>query len=274
MDKYAVLGNPIKHSRSPAIHAMFRDETSQDMEYGALLCPLGEFAGTVDRFRAEGGKGLNITVPFKEDAFRYADILTDRARTAGAVNTLRFNDDDTVLGDNTDGAGFIADLNRLGCLVSGKRVLVMGAGGAARGILKPLLDEKPAYLFVANRTVAKALALADLFPGIRAGSYEDLNREGPFDILVNATSGSLSGAVPPLPDNIMADNAWAYDLMYTSTGRTVFLDWAQEHGAGNVSDGLGMLVGQAQESFRLWRGVSPDPERVLKALREMLKAGS
>lgn len=272
MDKYAVLGNPVNHSRSPAIHAMFRDETGQEMEYGTLLCPLGSFGETVDGFRSGGGKGLNITVPFKEDAFRYADILTDRAKTAGAVNILRFNDDGTVLGDNTDGAGFIADLKRLKWPVSGKRVLVMGAGGAARGILKPLLEENPASLFLANRTLARAQALAQEFPETVAGSYEDLVSRGTFDLVINATSGSLSGAVPPLPESVFAAGARAYDLMYTPSGMTVFLEWALSHGCSHVSDGLGMLVGQAGESFLLWRGVSPDPERVLKALREMLRA--
>ena len=272
MDKYAVLGNPVNHSRSPAIHAMFRDETGQDMEYGTLFCPLGSFRETADSFRSGGGRGLNITVPFKEDAFRYADTLTERAKTAGAVNTLRFNDDGTVRGDNTDGAGFIADLKRLKWPVSGKRVLVMGAGGAARGILMPLQEERPLMLFLANRTVSRAEALAREFPKIVAGSYEDLASLGSFDLVINATSGSLSGTVPPLPDDIFAPGARAYDLMYTPSGMTVFLEWALSHGCCQVSDGLGMLVGQAGESFRLWRGVSPDSERVLKALREMLRA--
>ncbi len=269
MDKYAVLGNPINHSRSPFIHTMFAEAESQNMEYGRLLCPLDDFKGTVDAFRKEG-KGLNVTVPFKEQAFAYADILTDRAQRAGAVNTLKFCDDGSVIGDNTDGAGFIYDIKRLGWNFSGKNILVLGAGGAARGIIGSILDEKPESVLLVNRTIEKAELIKQSFNEINVTTYDGLLAEGRmFDVIVNATSLSLNGEVPRINES-MYSNVLAYDLMYGKTGATVFTDYALSNGAQEVSDGLGMLVGQAALSFNLWRGVAPDPAPVLKALRNQL----
>ncbi|MBQ3775441.1 MAG: shikimate dehydrogenase [Ruminobacter sp.] len=270
MDKYAVLGNPINHSRSPFIHTMFAETTLQNMEYGRLLCPLDDFKNTVDNFRREGGKGLNVTVPFKEQAYAYADTLTDRASKAGAVNTIKFCDDGTVVGDNTDGAGFIYDIKRLGWNFAGKRILILGAGGAARGIIGPILDESPEEILLVNRTLEKAQLIQKNFSQLKVATYESLTGDDiSYDVIINATSLSLSGQLPQMNDSLYK-GALVYDLMYGKTDTTVFTEYAKEHGATQVSDGLGMLVGQAALSFNLWRGVSPDPAPVLKALREIL----
>lgn len=272
-DLYAVVGNPVAHSRSPMIHAAFARQTRQDLRYEALLAPLAGFAQTVEAFRSRGGQGCNVTLPFKLEAFRLATESSPRARTAQAVNTLKF-DGTAIFGDNTDGVGLIRDIREnLGCPIEGKRVLLMGAGGAAQGVLAPLLEERPATLVIANRTPEKAENLAGhirrlarfrpLFIG--AGPYPELKGKQ-FDLVINATSGSLAGEAPPLPRGVFAPGALAYDMMY-ATEPTPFLKFAQAEGAGRLADGIGMLVEQAAESFLLWRGVRPDTAPVITLLK-------
>jgi len=261
-DRYAVFGHPIAHSKSPQIHAAFARQTGQDMSYEAILAPRDGFASSVAAFIAAGGRGANVTVPFKEEAYRLASRLSPRAQHAGAVNTLVF--DDGILGDNTDGGGLVADLTRnLRCALAGKRILLVGAGGAARGVIAPLLDQTPAELVIANRTVSRAQELADLFGrGVRACGFDALDM--PFDLVINATAASLAGELPPLSPRIFAAGTLAYDMMY---GRdTPFLAFARSHGAA-TADGLGMLVEQAAEAFALWRGVRPDTAPVIASLR-------
>jgi shikimate dehydrogenase len=264
-DLYAVVGNPVAHSKSPLIHAEFARQTGQDMAYERLLAPLDGFVETVEAFRRAGGKGLNVTVPFKEEAFHYARQKTARAQDAGAVNTLKF-DNGEIIGDNTDGAGLVSDLtSNLKQALAGKRILLMGAGGAARGVIGPLLARQPAALVLANRTLEKAQQLAELFDSrLAAVSYEALAGRR-FDIVINATAASLKGELPPLPDNLFSPGALAYDMMYGS--ETPFMAWAREHGAAQVADGLGMLIEQAAESFYLWRGERPDTATVISKLR-------
>jgi shikimate dehydrogenase len=272
-DRYAVIGNPVAHSRSPLIHAAFARQTGEAIEYGTLLAPRDGFTQTVAEFRAAGGKGLNVTVPFKFDALAFAEALTARARSAGAVNTLKFGDG-KVLGDNTDGVGLVHDIrDNLRCRIAGRRVLLMGAGGAAHGVVHPLVAERPAVLTIANRTAARADALAgELRAGtpeseivITGGGYDTL--AGEFDIVINATAASLEGDVPPLPERIFAPGALAYDMMY---GRepTPFLRLAAQRGVDNLADGVGMLVEQAAESFFVWRGVRPQTAPVIATLRK------
>lgn len=271
---YAVFGNPIAHSKSPLIHTEFARQTGQDMDYRAILAPLDKFAETVAIFRAEGGAGANVTVPFKEEAFRLASELTPRAHNAGAVNTLKF-DEKKIIGDNTDGVGLVRDIARnLGFTIKGKRILLMGAGGAARGVIRPLLEESPAEIVLANRTVEKAEVLVAHFkktfsagtPSCKllASPYEIL--EGKFDLVINATAASLKGEVPPLPENILHSGSLAYDMMYGKED-TPFMAWARKHGAAIVSDGLGMLVEQAAESFFIWCEIRPQTAPVIQLLR-------
>ncbi|MFD1216730.1 shikimate dehydrogenase [Microbulbifer celer] len=271
-DRYAVIGNPIKQSMSPDIHGAFARETAQDMEYGKLFAEVDGFKPVVDKFFADGGKGLNITAPFKLDAFDYADSLSERARTAGAVNTLALQNDGTLLGDNTDGPGLVSDIvNNLGWKIAGQKVLVLGAGGATRGTLLPLLKQQPAQLHIANRTAHKAQQLAEDFSGYGAITASGLDAvpEG-FDLVINASAASLSGELPPLSPRALAEGCCAYDMVYGAQP-TPFMRWAAELGA-EVSDGLGMLVGQAAESFALWRGVRPQVAPVLTMLRDRLRA--
>jgi shikimate dehydrogenase len=266
-DRYAVIGNPIEHSLSPQIHAAFAAQTGEDVEYGRILGDMDAVEQDFTRFFAEGGRGLNVTVPFKERAWRYASALSEQARTAGAVNTL-VRTPDGVLGDNTDGAGLVRDL---GCNhafgFAGARILLLGAGGAARGVLSPLLDEGPGRLVIANRTASKAHELA---AATGRGAVEGCGLDGlagrRFDLIVNATAAGLDARVPEIPDDCLADGGWTYDMMY---GRlpTAFVQWGRAHGAARALDGLGMLVEQAAESFRLWRGVMPDTEPVIARLR-------
>lgn len=267
-DRYCVFGNPIGHSKSPAIHAQFAAQTGQDLTYEALLAPLDGFAGAVADFVAAGGKGANVTVPFKEEAFRLVDRRTPRAERAGAVNTLVLGPEG-IVGDNTDGAGLTRDIEaNLGFSLNGKRILLLGAGGAARGALAPLLACKPASLAIANRSAGKAVALAEEFSDlgpIRGGSFTDLAGQS-FDAVINATSASLSGEALPLPAGLFAPGSLAYDMMY-GKGDTPFLALARQQGAGRLADGLGMLVEQAAEAFLLWRSVRPDTGLVLAALR-------
>jgi len=269
-DHYAVIGNPIAHSQSPRIHALFARALGEDIEYGTILGRPGHFADDVDAFRQAGGRGLNVTVPFKLDAFAYATTRTERATLAGAVNMLKF-DGERVVGDNTDGAGLVRDIRQSGVRIEGKRVLLMGAGGAARGVLLPLLGERPATLAIANRTEQKAHGLAVQF-GPLAGAaqlsgagYEAVSGQA-FDLVINATSASLADQVPPVPPGVFASGSLAYDMVYGDRAR-IFLAYALAHGAAQTADGLGMLVEQAAESFFLWRGVHPDTAPVRALLR-------
>jgi shikimate dehydrogenase len=262
-DRYAVFGHPIAHSKSPQIHATFARQTGQDMTYEAILAPLDGFADSIAQFVTAGGRGANVTVPFKEEAYKLAKRLSPRAQRAGAVNTLSF-DADGILGDNTDGAGLVADLTRnLNRTLAGKRILLLGAGGAARGVIEPLLEQQPAALVIANRTVSRAQELAELFGnGVTACSFEAADT--PFNIVINATAASLAGELPPLSPTLFTADTLAYDMMY---GRdTPFISFARTHGAA-TSDGLGMLVEQAAEAFFVWRGVRPDTTAVIAALR-------
>ena len=267
-DRYCVFGNPVGHSKSPLIHAAFARQTAQDLGYEALLAPIDGFPAAVRAFIAAGGRGANVTVPFKEEAFRLATRRTPRAELAGAVNTLRFDDTGT-LGDNTDGAGLTRDLTiNLGCPLRGQRILLLGAGGAARGALGPLLDAQPAALTIANRTADKARQLAALFSAhgpIFGCSYAELTGQS-FDLVINATSASLTGELPPLPPGVFAAGSLAYDMMYGKDD-TCFMTYARTHGAAQVSDGLGMLVEQAAEAFFVWRGIRPDATPVMTLLR-------
>ena len=270
-DLYAVIGNPIAHSKSPLIHAEFSRQTGQDMRYEAILAPLDGFVIAVTTFRQCGGKGMNVTVPFKLEACNISTRLTERADVAQAVNTLIF-DDNEILGDNTDGAGLVRDIViNLGFVITGKRVLLMGAGGAARGVLLPLLEHQPRTLTIVNRTVQKARELQQQFSSygsVVSSDYVDLAGQK-FDFVINATSASLSGELPPLPPSVFAAESLAYDMMYGG-GLTPFLQFAQQHGATHLADGIGMLVEQAAESFSLWRGVRPETEPVIEMLRPEL----
>jgi shikimate dehydrogenase len=270
-DRYCVFGNPIGHSKSPLIHRLFAEQTGQPLTYEAVLAPLDDFTGCARRF-FETGKGGNVTVPFKEQAYQLAGSLSARAQRAGAVNTLKRLDDGSLLGDNTDGAGLVRDLTRnAGLDLAGKRILLLGAGGAARGVIEPLLAEKPAALVVANRTVEKAEALAQLFAElgpVSASGFDWL--EEPVDLIINGTSASLAGDLPPIsPSLIKPGHTVCYDMMYGKE-MTAFNRWAAEHGAARTLDGLGMLVEQAAEAFLLWRGVLPDSTPVLAELRRQL----
>ena len=267
-DLYAVIGNPIAHSKSPRIHAEFARQTGEDLRYEAIFTPRDGFAAAVAKFRAAGGRGLNVTVPFKLDAFALAAERTERAEQAGAVNTLKF-DNAAILGDNTDGAGLVADLTaRLGFAIRGKRVLIMGAGGAARGVLLPLLRQEPTWVVIANRTIEKARALERQFAPfgpVTSGGYAELAGRS-FDLVINATSAALTGELPPLPSGIFAPGALAYDMIY-GADHARFEAHARSDGAEQITDGLGMLVAQAAESFFLWRGVRPDTAPVIAMLR-------
>lgn len=272
-DLYAVIGNPVAHSKSPLIHARFARQTGQDIHYEAILAPLDGFVETVVAFRQRGGKGANVTVPFKLEACALSSRLTERAKAAGAVNTLVFEADD-ILGDNTDGAGLVRDIVvNLGYALGGRRVLLMGAGGAARGVIRPVLEHEPAVLTIANRTRQKADDLQQLFASsgnVVSTAYGDL-RGQEFDLVINATSASLHGDLPPQPKGIFAAASLAYDMMY-GKGHTPFLQFAQQQGAARLADGIGMLVEQAAESFFLWRGTRPETEPVIEMLRSSLRS--
>ena len=269
-DLYAVIGNPIAHSKSPFIHTIFAQQTHQAMQYTAILAPLDGFKKTVASFHLQGGKGLNVTVPFKLQAFQLATRLTERATIAQAVNTLKFEDNE-ILGDNTDGVGLVRDIElNLGISIAAKRILLIGAGGAAQGVILPLLQRKPAILAIANRTPQKAQMLQQLFlpfGNIIAGNYTSFSNKH-FDIIINATSASLNNAMPEVPADIFAHATLAYDMMYGNE-LSRFLKFAQEQGARQVADGIGMLVEQAAESFFLWRGVTPQTKPVITQLRSM-----
>jgi shikimate dehydrogenase len=266
------MGNPINHSKSPSIHAQFAEQAKQDLVYSAMLVPKEGFEPAVKDFFKGSGKGLNITVPFKEQAFELATALTPRAQTAQAVNTLVLQEDGSILGDNTDGAGLVRDLvMNQHVEITGKRILVIGAGGAVRGILQPFLEQDPEHIVIVNRTVEKAQLLADNFKdfgSIEAKEFEALTES--FDVIINGTSASLTGELPPLPDRVVSSETAVYDMMYAKE-LTPFLVWAQNLGAKKIIDGLGMLVEQAAVSFEIWRGVKPDSVSVLTDLREQLQ---
>jgi shikimate dehydrogenase len=278
MDRYAVVGNPVEHSRSPAIHAAFARQTGQTLSYGRLLCPLDAFEATLRAFvddRSEGiVRGCNVTVPFKFDAFRLATRHSDRARLARAANTLRF-DAEGWFADNTDGIGLVRDIEiNAGLPLAGRRILLIGAGGAAAGVLGPLLATRPAELVVANRTLDKARALVTAHAAVAgatrlaAAPTADCGRG--YDVVINATATSLQGAASPVPPEVLAPGSLALDMMYGRAAEA-FQRWAEAHGA-RARDGLGMLVEQAAESFSLWRGVRPLTAPVLAALRAEIAA--
>lgn len=271
-DKYAVFGNPIKHSKSPAIHAMFAQQCDQPMVYRAVKVELDGFARAASNFFRDGGAGLNVTVPFKQEAYQFAERLSPRAERAGAANTLTRAEDGAIEGDNTDGIGLIRDLiANLGWTVQGLRVLLLGAGGAARGVLEPLLRERPRELLIVNRTSERATQLArefsDLGP-LEGGAYELIGQRQ-FDLVINATSAGLSGAVPDLPGDLLTERSCCYDMLYGAQP-TPFMRWSAHHAAWAVADGLGMLVEQAAESFYIWRKARPATGPVINHLRELM----
>ena len=272
IDRYAVIGNPIGHSKSPLIHSEFASQTHQQLSYTAELIEPGKVAEFIADFQKNNGKGLNITVPFKEDAYQLATQLSERAQRAGAVNTLTLNGQNDYSGDTTDGVGLVRDLIRNHqIMLKQKNILILGAGGAVRGVLEPLLENKPSQLVIANRTVEKAHQLAKDFSdlgNISASGFDDLAGEK-FDLIINGTSASLSGDLPPLPDNILNEHATVYDMMYAAEP-TVFMDWGKQQGAEHYLDGLGMLVEQAAESFYIWRKVRPTTTDVIKKIRNSL----
>ena len=268
---YAVVGNPISHSKSPRIHSLFAQQTGENLEYTAIQAPENEFAGVVTGFFERGGLGLNVTVPFKEEAWKLSERRTERAEKAGAANTLFMDSEKLLTADNTDGVGLVADLvKNHGVNLTGARILILGAGGAVRGVLGPLLHQMPASLMIANRTVSKAQGLVLLFAddagqtAVDACGFETPGE--PFDVIVNGTSASLQGDLPPLSDAVISPETLVYDMMY-SLEATPFNQWALDKGAKKVFDGLGMLVEQAAESFRVWRGISPDTAGVIDELR-------
>lgn len=269
INHYAVIGNPIAHSKSPQIHTHFAAQTAQAMDYVRLLAPLDGFRQNVLDFRATGGKGLNVTVPFKLEAFDLADYLSPRAQRAGAVNTLIFHSDGRIEGDNTDGIGLVRDLFFHAVKLVGANILILGAGGAVRGVLAPLLAEQPDSLVIANRTANKATQLAhdfaDLNQTIQGCGYDELSGKH-FDLIINGTSASLNDELPPLPDDLLKPGGVAYDMAYGNEP-TTFQRWAEAHGAAKALDGFGMLLEQAAESFYLWHGVRPDTQALRISMR-------
>jgi shikimate dehydrogenase len=269
-DRYAVIGNPIKHSKSPFIHSEFAKQTQQDLIYTSELVELGQVSQFVNEFRNNSGKGLNVTVPFKQDAFELTDSLSERAQRAGAVNTLSLGK--IVAGDTTDGTGLINDLTQNHNIsLKDKRILILGAGGAVRGVIESFLSLSPSQLIIANRTVEKAVTLKDIFSdmgSIDACGFSDLNNEK-FDLIINGTSASLSGDLPPVPDHILNSNGTVYDMMYAAKP-TPFMQWGQQQKASVCLDGLGMLIEQAAESFYIWRKIKPDTKLIISSLRKAL----
>jgi shikimate dehydrogenase len=268
-DLYAVMGNPVAHSLSPRIHAWFAQQTRQDLRYEARCVPLDGFAAAVAAFREEGGKGLNITVPFKQEAWALATLRSPRAQRAGAVNTLVIRDDGILYGDTTDGVGLLRDLTQnLRLSLAGKDILLLGAGGAVRGVVEPLLTERPRRLLIANRTVARARGLAEAFRDqgtVEACGFDELAGQR-FDLVINGTAAGLRDQVPAIPGSVLDGDSCGYDMMY-GTQPTAFVRWCRAQGAGQAQDGLGMLVEQAAESFYLWRELRPETGTVITRLR-------
>lgn len=271
-DQYRVFGNPIEHSRSPDIHHIFASKSQQTINYQKQLVAIDGFSNAVSDFIKQSGKGANVTVPFKEQALRLADVLTERASLAGAVNTLTFKEG-KIFGDNTDGEGLVQDLLMHGVILKQSRVLILGAGGAVRGVLLPMLAQNPNAITIANRTVSKAKDLCQHFNDERlsACSFDETTGQE-FDLIINATSASLSGDLPPIPASIITTSMVCYDMVY-GKNETPFLKWAKAQGALKIIDGLGMLVGQAAISFSVWRGVTPDVQPVIELLRASIKEG-
>lgn len=267
VDHYGVMGNPIGHSLSPRIHRAFAEQTGQSLAYQAIEVPVGQFAETVEQFRRAGGKGLNITVPFKQKAWTIAQRKSAAARRAGAVNTLWFTDQ--IWGDNTDGRGLIRDItHNLQQSLAGKKILILGAGGAVRGVLEPVLNERPDSCVIANRTVSRAEQLVREFSDLgklSAAGYNTLGKTK-YDLIINGTSASLHGELPALPDHILVSGGGCYDMMYASQP-TPFIRWGQLQRASFSVDGLGMLVEQAAESFFIWRAIRPDTRPIIEMLR-------
>lgn len=276
IDHYAVFGNPVSHSKSPQIHTLFARQTEQSLIYTAELAEIGAFDQAVKTFISNNGKGLNITVPFKEDAWKTATRRSQRAQRAGAVNTLILQTDGSLFGDTTDGTGLVRDLvDNHDIQLTGKDILLIGAGGAVRGVLESILEQKPASLLITNRTADKAIRLADDFSdlgnikGCGLNDTESTFSHSNFDIVINGTSASLKGDLPALPDSIFRENSCSYDMMYSAVA-TPFMRWSIDNGAKNAFDGLGMLVEQAAESFYLWRKVKPETKQVIKYIRKLL----
>ncbi len=269
-DRYAVVGNPVAHSLSPRIHGLFAQQTDQNLVYDAIEIDLEAFEDGVLELRREGLLGLNVTVPFKQQAFELCDQLSPRARDAGAVNTILFTDQDEIVGDNTDGVGLTRDLiDNLHILIRHRKILILGAGGAVRGVIGPLLVQQPRSLAIANRTLERAQTLADDFSKlgrIDVFAYDELGRDN-YDLIINGTAAGLAGDVPPVPDGVLGINSVCYDMMYRLDGPTAFVDWALQRGAVDAHDGLGMLVEQAAEAFSLWRGRRPETAEVIATLR-------
>ncbi|MGH1536670.1 MAG: shikimate dehydrogenase [Gammaproteobacteria bacterium] len=260
LDRYAVIGNPIEHSKSPDIHLLFADQTGEQLHYEKILADENKFSQVVSKFFADGGKGLNVTVPFKNDACAFVDELTDYAKNAGAVNTIYKNDDGRFIGANTDGIGLLRDLKKtLRVPIINTKILIVGAGGATQGIVEPLLNEQPAELIITNRTVSKADAITQQFKdvgNITSCALDDIPKH-PFDLVLHATSAGLQGNNVELPSEIVGPTTCCYDLLYSDQD-TPFMAWAKNHHAGKVVDGFGMLLEQAAEAFYIWRGQRPD----------------
>ncbi|SEG84364.1 shikimate dehydrogenase [Marinobacterium lutimaris] len=272
-DRYAVFGNPINHSKSPQIHAAFAVQTGEAVEYSAQCIDEDQFEASVEAFFREGGKGLNITVPFKQRAWTMAQWRSPAAERAGAVNTLYMNEQGQLCGDNTDGIGLVCDLENHRTRLQGARVLILGAGGAVRGVLEPFLSAGAAQIVIANRTASKAHELAQAFGdlGVVSGcGFKEID-PAPFDLVLNGTSASLQGDLPPIPVDVVARRTTCYDMMYGAK-QTPFCAWSAAAGSGKVMDGLGMLVEQAAESFRIWRGVKPQTAEVIEVIRRQLSA--
>jgi shikimate dehydrogenase len=268
IDHYAVFGHPINHSKSPHIHRLFAKQTQQQLTYEAQDVPTESFNSALNHFFSQGGKGLNCTVPLKELAWQRADSLSERAKFSKAVNTLALQEDGSLFGDNTDGLGLVADLTINHSIpLLNSRILILGAGGASRGILEPLMENSPAHIVIVNRTVEKAITLSNEFSqlGETTGCGYDSIKNQQFDLILNATSASLTGKLPPLADNILAEDGCCYDLAYGNQP-TAFVLWGNNQGAKKSLDGLGMLVEQAAEAFYIWRGVRPDTADVIALL--------
>jgi len=270
LDRYAVVGNPVAHSLSPRIHAEFARQTGQLLSYEAIEIATDAFAAGIADLQRQGYRGLNVTVPFKREAWELCDRLSSRAETAGAVNTLILAEDGSIQGDNTDGVGLVRDLvQNLHVDLAGKHILLLGAGGAVRGVLEPLLAESPASLTIANRSLDRAHALARDFKdigNIQVVAYPDLEEKG-YQLIINATAAGLGNQLPPLSGEVLDPDGTCYDMMYNLESATAFVAWSSEQGVRHSYDGLGMLIEQAAEAFYLWRGVRPDTGRIASQLR-------